>query len=32
MTSIIVDLNYGHTLINYFEHVKQKKRKPGVIG
>jgi len=25
MTSIIVNLNYGHNLIEYFDHVKQKK-------
>ena len=29
MTSIIVNQNYGHNLIKYFEHVKQKK--PGKL-
>jgi hypothetical protein len=29
MTSIIVNQNYGHNLIKYFEYVKQKKESPG---
>jgi hypothetical protein len=31
MTSIIVNQNYGHNLIKYFEYVKQKKKAREII-